>query len=205
MALAADPLAVKKGGKKGRKAMLRAARIDPSIEIPNRIVDLVSLEQQIRRFLADISSRDNMVLPPCNKNMRKKIHELANAFNLKSQSKGKGDGRYTTLIKTSRSGIGINERKVKRILKSENPYWEGPDIEGKGRIKGRAISLAKHREGEEVGKVRSSRTSFHSLTHLCTNRLHRRLASPILGTSYSHLWAGMKEIELVCLEGWMLR
>ena len=187
------------------KDTLRAARLDTTVEIPHRVIDLVSLEREIRRFIENIGGPTTMALPPADKATRAKIHMLANSFNLKSQSKGKGDGRYTTLIKTSRSGIGINERKVRRILKSENPDWEGADIEGKGRIKGRAISLAKHREGEEVGKVRSSRTSFHSLTHLCTNRLHRRLASPILGTSYSHLWAGMKEIELVCLEGWMLR
>ncbi|KAI0358703.1 hypothetical protein OH77DRAFT_1421143 [Trametes cingulata] len=151
MKLAADPLATHKGGKKGRKAMLAAARAADDADLPNRITDLVTLEQQIRRFLADIGGRDTMALPPCDKETRKKIHELAGAFNLKSQSKGSGQSRYTTLIKTSKSGIGINERKIRRILKqATNGTWEGPES-GRGRSK--AVSLAKHREGEEVGKA----------------------------------------------------
>ncbi len=143
-----DPLAMKKGGKKGMKDMLTAARLDPSIEVPNRVVDLVTLEQQIRRFLDNIGGKTSMVLPPANKETRKKIHELAIAFNLRSQSKGQGKTRYTTLIKTTRSGVGTNEGKVRKIMKSVSPHWEGPTKGG-----GKAMSLAKHKEGEEVGKV----------------------------------------------------
>lgn len=151
LAAAADPLSEKKGGKKGMKAALAAARYDgEAIEIPNRIVDLATLEQQIRRFLADIGGRREMVLPPCGKATREKIHKLAEAFSLKSKSKGKGNTRYTTLTKTTKSGVGVNERKIRRILKSVGADWIGPDGTG-GK---RAYSLAKHREGEEVGKVR---------------------------------------------------
>lgn len=147
---AADPLSEKKGGKKGMKAALAAARWDTPIEIPNRIVNLATLEQQIRRFLANLGGKREMVLPPCSKETRKTIHELAKAFNLKSKSKGNGKTRYTTLIKTTRSGVGVNERKVSRILKKAFPDWIGPD----GRNNTKAYSLAKHQEGEEVGKVR---------------------------------------------------
>lgn len=45
------------------------------------------------------------------------VHELANAFSLKSVSKGHGDARYTTLTKTTRSGIQINEKKIGRIVR----------------------------------------------------------------------------------------
>ena len=133
--------------------MLAAARLESHIEVENRVVDFVSLEAQIRRFLFDIGGKDTMVLPPCDKATRKRIHELADAFNLKSQSKGKGMGRYTTLIKTSKSGLGINERKVKHILRAnKDSPWDAPDG-GRGKGKARIHSLAKHREGEEVGKV----------------------------------------------------
>ena len=85
----------------------------------------------------------------------RRVHELANAFSLKSQSKGKGDTRYTVLTKTTRSGTNVNERKVRRILGGPS-YWDttgsGTGRGGKGR--GKVDSLAKHREGEEVGKVR---------------------------------------------------
>ncbi|EMD33822.1 hypothetical protein CERSUDRAFT_160116 [Gelatoporia subvermispora B] len=150
--LAADPLAEHKGGKKGRKAMLAAARLDPSADLPNRVTNLVTLEQQIRRFLDDVGGRETMVLPPASKEMRKRIHELASAFNLKSQSKGSGATRYTTLIKMTRSGIGINEKKVRRILKEADPSWIAPDWD-RGRGKGKGVALPQHREGEVVGKA----------------------------------------------------
>ncbi|KAL6301264.1 hypothetical protein BKA93DRAFT_471941 [Sparassis latifolia] len=146
---AADPLAQHKGGKKGRKAMLAASRLEASIEVPNRVIDMVTLEQQIRRFLADIGGPNTMALLPADKATRMRIHELALAFNLKSLSKGKGNARYTTLIRTSRSGIGINKKKIARILRADGTGWDTPGRGGKNA----AASLAKHREGEEVGKA----------------------------------------------------
>ena len=148
---ASDPLVQKKGGKKGMKATLAAARYEGEDELPNRIVDFASLEQQIRRFLANIDGPRTMTTPPANKESREKIHKLANAFNLKSQSKGEGSRRYTTLAKTTKSGINVNEKKVRRILRSSG-YWDTTGSVGGG--KGGTVSLAKHREGEEVGKVR---------------------------------------------------
>lgn len=143
-------MATHKGGKKGQKAMLAAARA--AQDLPNRIVDFTTLEQQIRRFLEDIGGRDTMALPPTDKATRKRVHELATAFGLKSQSKGSGDARYTTLIKTSKSGIAVKEGKIRRIMKeATNGSWQGPGRGGKGSDK--AMSLAKHREGEEIGKV----------------------------------------------------
>ncbi|KIM75681.1 hypothetical protein PILCRDRAFT_666166 [Piloderma croceum F 1598] len=144
---AADPLLPKKGGKKGHKAILAAAKLDPSSSIPERVVDMVTLEQQIRRFLADISGKATMVLPPMNKESRKQVHELATAFHLKSQSKGKGDGRYTTLMKTTRSGIAIDERKVGRVVKHGRVFMQ-PGAKGKN-----AIIMPRHKDGDEVGKA----------------------------------------------------
>lgn len=132
------------------KASLAAAR--SSAELPNQVRDLVSLEQQIRRFLADLGGPHTMALPPANKGTRTKIHKLADAFNLKSLSKGKGDQRYTTLTKTTMSGININENKIRKILRSVDSSWQGPDRGGPNKVS----SLAKHKEGEEVGKVRTS-------------------------------------------------
>ena len=165
--LAADPMAAHKGGKKGRKAMLAAARA--AEDLPNRIVDFVDLEQQIRRFLQDIGGPNTMSLPPCDKDTRARVHELATAFNLKSQSKGKGEARYTTLIKKTNSGVGINEGKIRHIMRQATKgKWEAPGGYGKG--KGKATSLAKHREGEAVGKVRLS-------SAVCRLRLSRSRAS----------------------------
>ncbi|TFK53782.1 hypothetical protein OE88DRAFT_1656088 [Heliocybe sulcata] len=152
---AADPLARKKGGKKGRKAMRAAARLDPSVDVPNRIVDFVSLETQIRRFIADIGGAETMTLPPCDKGTRKIIHDLADAFGLSSKSKGSGENRYATLAKTTKTGAYINEKKVARIMRRfKSDYatagWGTPGGKGKGRV---PVSLPKHREGDEVGKA----------------------------------------------------
>ena len=135
------------------KAALRAARLDSDddTDLPNRVVDFVSLEAQIRRFLEDIGGRETMVLPPCDKSTRAMVHELATAFNLKSQSKGKGKARYTTLIKKTNSGINVNEKKVRRIMRQATGTWDGPDV-GWGSKRGGA-SLGKQKEGEVVGKV----------------------------------------------------
>ncbi|KAF9455336.1 hypothetical protein BDZ94DRAFT_1278370, partial [Collybia nuda] len=152
---AADPLSTKKGGKKGRKAMLAAAKLDPTITVlPNRVIDMVTLVQQIRRFIANVGGPLTMSLPPTNKTTRKSIHEMALAFNLKSQSKGKGDSRYTTLSKTTRSGYGINEQKITKLVR-RNGAWGGEftgSSGGRDRGQGRPI-VPKHRDGDEVGKA----------------------------------------------------
>lgn len=179
------------------KDALRAARLDADVDVPHRIVDLVTLEQQIRRFLANIGGKKDMVLPPCDKATRAKIHELAQAFSLKSQSKGKGQSRYTTLTKSTKSGLNINEKKVNRIMRQVSRDWAGPRSDRGG--KGNAVSLNKHREGEEVGKVRTClKTDKLSLTD--PYRLRQRLESLISGSRCLLRWDGLKENVLVCQE-----
>ncbi|KAL0068343.1 squalene synthetase-like protein [Marasmius tenuissimus] len=154
---AADPLRSKKGGKKGRKLTARLASLDPTITtIPNRVFDTTTLVQQIRRFIDDVGGPKQMSLPPTNKETRKMVHELAQAFNLKSVSKGKGDGRYTTLTKTTRSAFGVvNEKKVGRVVRQGRArgiqFADGEEWTGKGGNGGG--KMPKHREGDEVGKA----------------------------------------------------
>ncbi|KAF9074369.1 hypothetical protein BDP27DRAFT_1316958 [Rhodocollybia butyracea] len=154
LAAAADPLTKKKGGKKGRKAMLAAANFDPTITvIPNRVIDMTTLVQQIQRFIDDIGGPNTMSLPPANKQTRKNIHELANAFNLKSQSKGKGEARYTTLTKTTMSGMRVNRQKVAKIVRrsgGDTGFVGGSDVWKKF---AQRSQMPKHREGDEVGKT----------------------------------------------------
>lgn len=147
-------MSTKKGGRKGKKAMLIAASLNPAVDDipPNHISDMPTLEQQIRRFVDDLGGKPSMALPPMDKATRKKVHELAIAFGLKSQSKGKGTGRYTTLIRTTRTGIRIDEKKVSKILRRNTddggfsrPYERG--------AQGKAPLMPRHREGDEVGKV----------------------------------------------------
>ena len=145
---AADPLGKHKGGVKGRKAMKAAARLDPEITaIHNRVIDMVTLVQQIRRFITELNGPSSLSLPPADKGTRKQVHELAIAFNLKSISKGKGGARYTTLIKTSRTGIAVDEKKVGRIVR-RNRGGEFVD-----RAERHRYPKFSQKEGDEVGKV----------------------------------------------------
>ncbi|KAK0240504.1 hypothetical protein EDD85DRAFT_825551 [Armillaria nabsnona] len=148
---AADPLAAKKGGKKGRKAMLAAAASDPTITvIPNRIIDVTTLVQQIRRFIANIDGPQSMSLPPADNKTRKNVHELAAAFSLKSVSKGNGDARYTTLTKTTMTGIRTKEAAISRIMRRGGNFGGGEFVNKKG--KGKGNLAPRHKEGDEVGK-----------------------------------------------------
>lgn len=151
---AADPLIQKKGGKKGLKATLAAARQDPKITVigPNRVIDMTTLVQQIKRFIANPDGPQTMALPPTGKETRKLVHEMATAFNLKSKSNGHGDARYTMLIRTSRSGLRVNEAKVARITRGSHG---GEFNKGDGKGKGKS-GPPRQKEGEEVGKVRFS-------------------------------------------------
>ena len=164
---ALDPFAQHKGGKKGRKAMIRASKLmaEAQQELDfsssgrgspagfGSEFDIPGLIQKIRAYVSDLGNRGQMTLPPMDKTLRKQVHEIAAAFGLKSQSKGEGSGRYTTLSKTTRTGIRIDEAKISRIMRSRGKYGYtrpgNPGFREKG--KGRA-GPPKHREGDEAGK-----------------------------------------------------
>lgn len=158
--VAADPLSRKQGGKKGRKAMLAAAGADPTITVlPNRIIDMVTLVQQIKRFIYDEDGPLTMSLPPTNKSTRKNVHAIAAAYHLKSISKGRGDARYTTLTKTARTGFNVDEVKVSNIVRRSGGIGARGDSfvhDRKGkkvRSGGGQAPVPRHREGDEVGGV----------------------------------------------------
>jgi hypothetical protein len=163
--LAADPFLAKMGGKKGRKAMLAAAK--------DRTVDLAYVVEQIRAFVMNIGGQASMMMPPMEKADRKIVHELALTFGLKSVSKGRGEGRYTTVTKTTRTGWGVDEAKVKHILSRANRWGGGGKSNGK-------TSMPRHKDGEEVGKVQLDipfYPKFSKLTRGCSQ------AAPRIGQS----------------------
>ncbi|KAH9957298.1 hypothetical protein BC827DRAFT_1226041 [Russula dissimulans] len=158
MAAALDPFMTRKGGKKARKARLAAALAAP--------VTLETVVGYMRRFVADIGGARTLPLPPMGREMRKSVHELAEAFKLKSKSQGKGVGRFTSLIKTTFSGITVNEEKVTRILgRSSSPPFHATHRGERG--KGRA-GRARPRDGEVVGeaapKLNGSNIGFRMLS-----------------------------------------
>lgn len=137
--------------------------------VPRAIVDAVSLEAEMRRFVEEVKTRVKagagaggsqgggktgdgagpvrvmMPLPPMDKGMRMMVHDVAVMFKVKSVSRGHGEGRYTTLIGTSRTGLGVKEGGVKAVMKRYGGSGRGGGGKGGG-------GVPKHRDGEVVGK-----------------------------------------------------
>lgn len=126
----------KKHRKKSKYDILQAGLVDPETGLAVLQPGLQDIEALVRDFVEEIGGRDALVLPPMDKQTRANVHQLATAFNLKSKSQGKGDGRFTTLFRTSKTGIGVKEWKVEKLV-----Y---------GSIRQKRI--VRHKEGEEVGK-----------------------------------------------------
>jgi hypothetical protein len=140
-AAALDPFNTKKGGKK-KKA--RKARLAASLTSP---ISLETVVGYMRRFVTEIEAR-TLPLPPMDQKMRKSVHELAHAFELKSKSKDNGAARFTTLMKTTLSGLNVDEKSIARILGKSSSYVTREGGKGKGRA-----SKIRPRDGEVVGEV----------------------------------------------------
>jgi hypothetical protein len=145
---------------------------------PNRIINFASLLTQICIFVSDLSSnKQSMSLPPTDKETCKFIHEIAYEFSLKSVSKGKGDGRYTTLTKMTRTKVEMSvkmEKKVMRIINRSRGRRAGGEFMGSasfgGFSGGGGGKMLRQREGEEVGqeapKIASSNIRFKLLVQM---------------------------------------
>jgi len=155
IAAAADPFRNRKGGKKARKAKLAAASATS--------VSLEAIVGYMKRFVADIGGARTLPLPPMNGRMRKLVHELAYAFNIESKSKGNGNERFTTLKKTTLSGVNVDEKKIAQILRKSStslPYVTNKGGKGKGKGKGKGVAgKTRPRDGDVVGEVRFSKAS----------------------------------------------
>jgi len=98
----------------------------------------------------------SLALPPMEKEERKIVHELANAFNLKSKSDGAGKKRFPKLYKTQRTqpfseytfdaiASGMSKRFLKR-----------PDVKGgrkatRTQDRGANMGAVSYRDGDIVG------------------------------------------------------
>lgn len=101
-----------------------------------------------------------LALPPMDKADRKVVHELANAFNLKSKSAGQGNKRFPILYRTSRT-LAYNERTFDaveaRISRRFLPRMDVGGKRGGGKAKGgqgggfAGNSAASYRDGDVVG------------------------------------------------------
>lgn len=122
-------------------------------EPPKPKFDVWKIGRQIQGFISD-RSRNSLQLPPMDNDSRRRVHEIAIIYNLKSQSSGKGDNRATTLQRGAKTTLNVNERKLEAKLRN----WEAALLGGgKGRGNGGGggkdvKGSGRHREGDIVGQ-----------------------------------------------------
>ncbi|WWC99711.1 hypothetical protein V866_006616 [Kwoniella sp. B9012] len=117
---------------------------------------LEMVDERIQIFLDD-RGKTTLQLPPMGKDDRKKVHMLADCYNLGSKSRGSGKTRFTVLTKNKRSGTLVDEIKVERLLSASQKvggsfykalYTRG----GKAKVKGQSSGPSvRHKEGDMVG------------------------------------------------------
>ncbi|KAG9099388.1 hypothetical protein FRC06_005309 [Ceratobasidium sp. 370] len=122
------------------------------------VSSLPALEPKLRAFVANLGMH-TMALQAMDKESRRRVHLLAECFGIKTASKGSGTGRYVTLIRTSRTGLAIDEARIRRLIRAADAedgggasfnqaYYRG---DGEGGNKGKA--KIKTRDGEVIGRT----------------------------------------------------
>lgn len=153
----------KSKGKKAKKLQMKAAlQLSDEEFLPVTRSNIESLNTEIQAFV-DVPNRKMMKLPPMNdKSFRKQVHMLADSYNLKSKSIGKGSNRHVMLLKTSKSGLGVDYGLISRATKAcakggiGNFYKtlhlarkQGKSEKGDGNVKAKPRA---HKEGAVVGQ-----------------------------------------------------
>ncbi|KAG8685016.1 hypothetical protein FRC08_013337, partial [Ceratobasidium sp. 394] len=88
------------------------------------VSSLPALEPKLRAFVANLGVQ-TMALQAMDKESRRRVHLLAECFRIKTASKGSGTGRYVTLIRTSRTGLAIDEAKIRRLINAAEGAEDG--------------------------------------------------------------------------------
>lgn len=157
----ADTTTTKKKKKKKNRNKNKTAHRAGQAAAPS----LETVAGHMRRFVEDLGAAPTLSLPPMEPHVRKSVHELAHAFNLRSKSEGNGAARFTTLVKTTLSGVQVNERKIAWILGKPPPPPDGGNGKGKGKA-GPGVKI-RPRDGELVGaaapKIDGSNVGFQML------------------------------------------
>ncbi|KAL3426190.1 r3h and g-patch domain-containing protein [Phlyctema vagabunda] len=115
-----------------------------------------AVKEEIKSFL--MGHNESLSLPPMDKANRKIIHEIANAFKLKSKSVGNGNKRFPVLIRTTKTSIYVErtfaevEAKLSRrfMPRMDARRSGGPSKRG-GAGGGFGSTAVSYRDGDVVG------------------------------------------------------
>lgn len=148
---------LKRTEKKERRANLKALADDDGpvngdIVAPPDSFSSISL--MIDEFLLD-EGKTTLSLPPMLKHDRAMVHNMADAYALKSKSRGKGKERFPILYKTSKTGSRVDRSRIRRLERT--PFGRMDDAkfdraQTKGHVRINAPEVApRNREGAQVG------------------------------------------------------
>ncbi|RKF77417.1 hypothetical protein GcM3_072010 [Golovinomyces cichoracearum] len=119
-------------------------------------ISISDLKREFKTFLQ--SDRDTLVLPPMAKIERKIVHEIANKFKLKSNSRGNGTKRFATLYRTSHTiqytddiFNSLEARLVRRFFPAISPRMKSASSKKKPRSSGASKIAVSYQEGDIVG------------------------------------------------------
>lgn len=143
--------AQKKLENKQRRAQLRQMADGGDEAMTAAPSSFAEIRVMIEQFLLD-DGHTTLALPPMKKHDRAMVHNLADAYQLKSKSRGKGQDRSPVLYKTARSGESVDHKRITRLVRT--PFGQVDDDAFVPRGIGRAArpELApRHREGTRVG------------------------------------------------------
>ena len=121
------------------------------VEVGFAAVDMFRVNESVREYLMT-PSQPSLALQPMAKRDRVAVHLLAEAYFLKSESKGSGSKRFPILTRTARTSIaGADQRKIQMVLDlatGKTKVRSGPSSN-----KGRSGSLWRELQGEGARRL----------------------------------------------------
>lgn len=136
-----------------RRAALKALVDDDAPAATAPPDSFAQINEWIVRFLSD-PEHTTLTLPAMRKRDRAMVHNMADAYALKSKSRGQGQARRPILYKTSRTGTIVDHKRVSRLVRTPFGTMDDDtfDHRGLGRSERVRIDVApRHREGAQVG------------------------------------------------------
>ena len=144
--------------KKARRSALKGL-IDDDGPVTGEVIatptSFGAISAMIDQFLAD-DGRTTLTLPPMLKRDRALVHNMADAYALKSKSKGKGKDRFPILFKTSKTGSRVDRSRIRRLQRTPFGAMDDAQFDREGRTPQGHVRIGpdmapRNRDGARVG------------------------------------------------------
>ena len=145
--------------KKARRAALKGLVDDDGPVMGDNVIaaptSFGAISAMIDQFLAD-DGRTTLTLPPMLKRDRALVHNMADAYALKSKSKGKGKDRFPILFKTSKTGSRVDRSRIRRLQRTPFGAMDDAQFDREGRTPQGHVRIGpdmapRNRDGARVG------------------------------------------------------